>query len=98
VNKVFISVVTSDGIYQLRGDNIDPDKLTMYSPNEIKSLNSIYSDKMGNPNMSRDALQKEFLKFMEKSMKIEGAKLYEQDSDGKTSEVKKDGPKVDCPI
>ncbi|MFP3835646.1 hypothetical protein, partial [Chryseobacterium sp. SIMBA_028] len=25
VNKVFISVVTSDGIYQLRGDNIDPD-------------------------------------------------------------------------
>lgn len=47
--------------------------------------------------MSREALQKEFLKFMEKSMKIEGAKVYEQDSDGNTSELKKDGPKVDCP-
>lgn len=32
VNKVFISVVTVDGTYQLRGNNIDPDKLTMYCP------------------------------------------------------------------
>ena len=97
VNKVFISVVTSDGTYQLRGDNIDPDKLSMYSPKQIENLTGIYSQAMGNPNISREALQKEFLKFMEKSMKIDGAKLYEQDSDGKTSEVKKDGPKVDCP-
>ena len=47
--------------------------------------------------MSRETLQKEFLKFMETNMKIEGAKVYEQDSDGNTSEVKKDGTKVDCP-
>ncbi|AZA77837.1 hypothetical protein EG347_10055 [Chryseobacterium sp. G0186] len=98
INKVFVSVVTVDGTYQLRGNNIDPDKLTMYTPNEIKSLNQTYSAKMGNPNISKEALQKEFLKFMETSMKIEGAKLYEQDRDGKTAEVTKEGPKVDCPI
>ncbi|MEG1320232.1 hypothetical protein [Chryseobacterium sp.] len=97
VNKVFVSVVTVDGTYQLRGDNIDPDKLTMYTPGQILSLNDIYSQNMGNPNISREKLQKEFLKFMETSMKIEGAKVYEQDSDGNTSELKKDGPKVDCP-
>ncbi|MFP3833027.1 hypothetical protein [Chryseobacterium sp. SIMBA_028] len=97
VNKVFVSVVTSNGTYQLRGDNIDPDKLTMYTPKQIENLTEIYSRAMGNPNISREALQKEFLKFMETSMKIEGAKVYEQDSDGNTSEVKKDGPKVDCP-
>ncbi|MDQ0783445.1 hypothetical protein [Chryseobacterium sp. W4I1] len=97
LSEVFLSVVTSQGVYQLRGDGIDVGSLSMYTDAQIETFNSIYSESMGNPNISATDLQKEFLKFMKVNMNIDGAKLYETDSDGSSKQLVLNGNNLSTP-
>ncbi|MDR6922243.1 MULTISPECIES: hypothetical protein [Chryseobacterium] len=87
LSEVFLSVVTSQGTYQLRGDDVNVDGLSLYSSAQIEALNIEYSKMIGNPNISTEGLQKGFLEFMEKNMNIDGAKLYETNSDGSSKQL-----------
>ncbi|MDH6253458.1 hypothetical protein M2347_003185 [Chryseobacterium sp. H1D6B] len=87
LSEVFLSVVTSQGVYQLRGDGINVDNLTMYTDNQIETFNGIYSGMIGSPNISKEDLQKGFLKFMKENMNIDGAKLYETSTSGDNKEL-----------
>ncbi|KPE49551.1 hypothetical protein [Chryseobacterium indologenes] len=87
LSEVFLSVVTSQGTYQLRGDDVNVDGLSLYSSTQIEALNIEYSKMIGNPNISTEGLQKGFLEFMEKNMNIDGAKLYETNSDGSSKQL-----------
>lgn len=88
LSDVFISVVTSQGIYQLRGDGINVANLSMYTDDQISALDTEYLKMIGNANISTTDLQKGFLNFMKKNMNIEGAKLYEIKDDGTSKELK----------
>ncbi|WP_172283710.1 hypothetical protein [Chryseobacterium sp. LAM-KRS1] len=87
LSEVFISVVTSQGIYQLRGDGINVANLTMYTDDQIKALDTEYLKMIGNSNISTSDLQKGFLNFMKKNMNIDGAKLFEINNDGDSKEL-----------
>ncbi|MDR2237986.1 MAG: hypothetical protein LBE92_17830 [Chryseobacterium sp.] len=87
LNNVFISVVTSQGTYQLRGDGINIDNLMLYTDNQIITLNEKYKEMLENPNISSSDLKKGFLSFMKDYMKIEGAELYEITDDDNSKKL-----------
>lgn len=74
--NVFLTVVTSQANYQLRGDGINVDNLHEYSESEIAKLNANYKRSMDNPTITAEKLQAKFLEFMKDNMNIDGAKLY----------------------
>ncbi|WP_326981199.1 hypothetical protein VUJ46_13095 [Chryseobacterium sp. MYb264] len=97
LSDVFLSVITSSGVYQLRGDGINVANLSMFTGAQIDALNSIYVENIGNANISSVDLQKGFLKFMKEHMNISGAKLYETDGDGNSKQLTLNGNNLSTP-
>ncbi|MCQ9640210.1 hypothetical protein MP478_12550 [Chryseobacterium sp. WG14] len=100
LDNVFLTVVTSSGTYQLRGDGINADNLSLYTDTQIDALNLEYIKKIGDSNISTENLQKGFLEFMKRNMNITDAKLFDLSDEGKSKELKTNGnnlDKVDCP-
>ncbi|MEJ5103491.1 MULTISPECIES: hypothetical protein [Chryseobacterium] len=98
--EVFLSVVTSNGVYQLRGDGINADNLNMYTDAQFGTLNKEYLKLIGDSNISTTDIQKGFLNFMNKNMKIDGAKLYEVNNDGSSTQLQLNGNNLktlNCP-
>lgn len=82
LHKVFISLVTPAGNYQLR---FDGEYFPGWSQSfDFSELNKDYisNDYLGNANGTQDKFEKGFLKFMKDKMNIDGAKLIREDYDG----------------
>lgn len=97
LSDVFLTVVTSQGNYQLRYVGISVDALPSYTQDDIKALNKTYQDDYLGNSGNQQKYEEGFLKFMKDKMNVSGVKLYQNKDNGNAELTLNSNNKLNTP-
>lgn len=97
LSDVFLTVVTSQGNYQLRYVGISINALTSLTDDDIKSLNKTYQDDYLGNTGNQQKYEEGFLKFMKDKLNVSGVKLYQNKDNGNAELTLNSNNKLNTP-